>query len=88
VSGNGGAQPRWSSDGSELFYVALDDRLMAVPMRKLANGTIEPSAPTALFSTHIGGAVQDLTSASYMVARDGRFLMNTVIEEERTEPIR
>jgi Tol biopolymer transport system component len=88
VSGNGGAQPRWSSDGSELFYVALDDRLMAVPMRKLPNGTIEPSAPTALFSTHIGGAVQDLTSASYMVARDGRFLMNTVIEEERTEPIR
>jgi hypothetical protein len=61
---------------------------MAVPMRTLANGTIEPSAPAALFSTRIGGAVQDLTSASYMVARDGRFLMNTLLEEERTEPIR
>ena len=88
VSSNGGAQPRWSADGSELFYIALDDRLMAVPMRTLANGTIEPSAPAALFSTRIGGAVQDLTSASYMVARDGRFLMNTLLEEERTEPIR
>jgi Tol biopolymer transport system component len=88
VSSNGGAQPRWSPDGSELFYVALDERLMAVPIRKPADGSLELSTPTPLFMTHIGGAVQDLTSASYMVARDGRFLMNTLLEEERTEPIR
>jgi serine/threonine protein kinase len=88
VSANGGAQPRWSPDGSELFYIALDERLMSVPMRKLTNGTLEPSTPTPLFMTHVGGGVQELTSALYMVARDGRFLMNTLLEEERAEPIR
>src|SRR5262249_36739050 len=33
VSTNGGAQARWRSDGKELFYIALDGRLMAVPIR-------------------------------------------------------
>ena len=32
VSTNGGAQTRWRRDGKELFYVAFDDRLMAVPI--------------------------------------------------------
>lgn len=31
VSTNGGAQVRWRRDGKKLFYIALDNRLMAVP---------------------------------------------------------
>jgi len=83
VSRNGGAQVRWRRDGSELFYVAADDRLMAVPMRFAANGQlIEVGAPTALFTTHIGGAVRGADRQQYMVSSDGqRFLMNTIMEE-------
>src|SRR5262249_40979775 len=33
VSTNGGAQVRWRRDGKELFYIALDGRLMSVPIR-------------------------------------------------------
>src|SRR5262245_13801410 len=38
ISTSGGAQVRWRSDGHELLYIAMDDRLMAVPMRRSANG--------------------------------------------------
>ena len=30
ISSGGGADPRWSPDGKELFYVAEDRQLMAV----------------------------------------------------------
>ena len=36
VSTKGGAQPRWRADGKELFYIALDGTLMAVPSERRA----------------------------------------------------
>ena len=33
VSVNGGDKPRWSRDGKELFYIATDGKMMAVPIR-------------------------------------------------------
>ena len=83
VSRNGGAQVRWRRDGKELFYVALDGRLMAVPMRFASNGqSIEVGAPRVLFTTHIGGAARGADRQQYMVSPDGqRFLMNTIMEE-------
>src|SRR5207245_9450570 len=41
VSTNGGSQPRWRRDGRELFYIALDGRLMATSLSDCANGNIE-----------------------------------------------
>ena len=79
-----GAQVRWRRDGKELFYIALDDRLMAAPIRLGSNSpTLEPGASVPLFATHIGGAVGQIAfSQNYMVSPDGqRFLMNTMIEE-------
>ena len=32
MSLEGGNQPRWRRDGKELFYMAADRRLMAVPV--------------------------------------------------------
>jgi hypothetical protein len=64
--------------------VALDDRLMAVPIRLAPLGkTMEADAPVPLFVTHIGGAVSSfVTRQNYMVSPDGqRFLMNTITEE-------
>ena len=83
VSSNGGAQVRWRDDGKELFYVALDGHLMAVPIKlDPAGKTLESGEPTPLFATRLGGAVQSNYRQQYMVASNGqRFLMNVPIEE-------
>jgi hypothetical protein len=66
-----------------LFYIALDDRLMAAPIRITPDGkTIETGTPVPLFGTRVGGAVQGIYRPQYMVSPDGqRFLMSTVTEE-------
>ena len=89
ISTNGGAQVRWRRDGKELFYIGLDGRLMAVPIRLASNGqAVEPGTPVPLFATRIGGAVQGVDRQQYMVSPDGqRFLMKTVTEEASTSSI-
>jgi eukaryotic-like serine/threonine-protein kinase len=83
ISTSGGAQARWSRDGKELFYVALDERLMAVPVRlDPANQTVEASEPIPLFTTRLGGAVS-VNRQQYAPSADGRrFLMNTLVDEQ------
>jgi Tol biopolymer transport system component len=81
VSTAGGAQVRWRHDGQELFYIALDGRLMAVSTRLVAGGSIDFGAPVPLFTTHVGAVVQG-NRQLYSVVEDGqRFLMNTLVEE-------
>jgi len=81
VSTNGGIQVRWRQDGRELFYLAADGRLMAVPIPAGSSGsTIEPGAAMPLFWTQMYGAAQSNTALfpQYSVSPDGqRFLMNT-----------
>jgi Tol biopolymer transport system component len=82
ISTNGGVQVRWRQDGKELFYVALDGRLMAVPVQLAADGrTFEAGAPVALFLTRLFG-IQGLNMRQqYMPSPDGqRFLVDTVTE--------
>jgi serine/threonine protein kinase len=83
ISTNGGAQVRWRPDGKELFYIALDGRLMAVSIRIAPDSqSIDAGPPVALFPTRVGGAVQGISRQQYMVSPDGRqFLMNNVMEE-------
>jgi eukaryotic-like serine/threonine-protein kinase len=89
ISTNGGVMPRWRPDGKELFYVALDDRLMAVPIRKnLEKHMLEAGAPVALFATRIGGARAQAMLGQYEVAPDGqRFLMNSLAGDVTAPPI-
>lgn len=91
VSTGGGSQPRWRPDGKELFYVAPDNRLMAVSIGPASNtGVLETSAPVPLFPTrlasgaNIGGGGY---SPQYAVATDGRFLMNVAVDDGVTSPI-
>ena len=52
ISSDGGDQVRWRPDGKELFYIARDARLMAVPLRLSSNGeTVEAGTPIPLFQT-------------------------------------
>ena len=89
ISTAGGSQARWRHDGKELFYIGLDDRLMAVPIQVTPNSqSVEPGVPIPLFVTRIGGALQNFNEREYLVSTDGqRFLMNTVTDEASTSPI-
>jgi len=74
ISTSGGSLPRWRRDGRELFYLGLDNQLMAVPVR--LGSSFEPGTPRALFSIEAaqGGEI------SYDVAADGqRFIVNSPI---------
>ena len=81
LSTSGGISPRWRGDGKELYYIAPDSKLMATPIAA-SGATIEPGTPVALFQTRIyGGGVDVNTGAQYDVSSDGRFLINTVLED-------
>jgi hypothetical protein len=84
VSTGGGIAPRWSIDGREIFFIAPDGQMMAVPVD--ANGAIfEAGRPTALFASDIN--IQPF-KFQYAVSRDGRFLINSLQPEEATtQPI-
>lgn len=72
VSTNGGTQVRWRDDGRELFYVAVDENLMAVP---IATNPLSIQTPVKLFTTSLA-PVRAISRQQYVVARDGqRFLM-------------
>jgi dipeptidyl aminopeptidase/acylaminoacyl peptidase len=89
ISNAGGAQVRWRADGKELFYIALDRQLMAVPIRFDAeHRSIEAAKPVPLFTTSVGDPDQAVSRQQYIVSPDGtRFLMNTVIGEDTASPI-
>jgi eukaryotic-like serine/threonine-protein kinase len=92
LSTTGGKQPRWRPDGKELFYVAPDARLMAVPIAAGAdNQTLEAGAPVPLFSTRLASGANVpggvMSRPQYAVASDGRFLMNVAVEGAIAPPI-
>jgi len=90
VSVAGGMQPRWRRDGRELFYVAPDTRLMAVPLRPMPNTNfLEAGTPVPLFPTRLatGGNIPTAgyqSRAQYAVAADGRFLLNMASDNALT----
>ncbi|MEP6918761.1 MAG: protein kinase, partial [Acidobacteriota bacterium] len=85
ISTTGGVYPRWSRDGKELYYIAPDAKLMAVPIRTTA-AMVEAGAPTMLFQTRrVGGGANVIGRGhQYDVTRDGRFLIN--VEAESSVP--
>lgn len=77
ISTTGGVYPRWSRDGTELYYIAPDANLMAAPMRAGAS-TAEAGRPVPLFpSRRLGGGSNVIgRGPQYAIGRDGRFLIN------------
>jgi serine/threonine protein kinase len=75
LSSNGGIQPKWRGDGKEIFYVATDGMLMAVPVQ--LGELAEIGKPQPLFQTHVEAITGSLWH-QYDVTSDGqRFLVNT-----------
>lgn len=73
----GGVEPGWRRDGKELFYLAADQQLMAVPVKP--GGSFDRGAPKALFRTRADGTggLGIVGRNQYAVTPDGRrFLLN------------
>jgi hypothetical protein len=87
VSVGGGIEPTWRSDGKELFYLAPDRNLMAVPIK--TGSTVEASAPVRLFETAMSSLIMPgYTRNQYVVTADGqRFLINLPAEGASPSPI-
>jgi serine/threonine protein kinase len=81
ITSGGGTQARWSRDGTQIFYIASDKKLMAVDFDPL---TQTASAPRTLFQTRIVGT--SFVLFQYDVAPDGRFLINS-FPAERSSPL-
>ena len=73
ISSGPAAQARWSRDGTQLFYIAPDKKLMAVDFNP---GTGRAGGPRQLFQTRI--IATSLSGFQYDVAPDGRFLINSL----------
>jgi serine/threonine protein kinase/Tol biopolymer transport system component len=90
VSRGGGTQPRWSHDGTEIFYVVADGRLMRVPLRFHADRRA-PALPAAEQVFPRGTFIafgQGSALAAYNVSRNGqRFLRSVVSVPPTTSPI-
>jgi hypothetical protein len=71
VSTNGGDKPRWRRDGTELYYISPDRRLMAVPIKRTPK--FDVGLPVRLFEARLSA-----TNFPYDVASGGRFLMNAL----------
>jgi len=91
VSTGGGIAPRWRRDGRELFYIAPDGAMMAVPLHASVDGhTLETGVPVKLFRDPIvgGGSMLIGGMQQYAVAPNGqRFLINMAISETTAPPI-
>jgi len=71
ISTAGGHQPSWSRDGKEIFFVALDEKLMAAPVS--IGSSFSSGAPQPLFPI---GLKLDVVGNQYAASADGqRFLM-------------
>jgi serine/threonine protein kinase len=77
VSVSGGSQPRWRSDGKELYY-REGGRMMAMPV-DIAGPEFHPGIPLALFDV--------LPGADYVVTGDGsRFLLSEAVANQQPPP--
>jgi hypothetical protein len=82
VSSAGGGDPRWRSDGQELFYIADDLTIISVQIR-------ESAQEFRVLSSHPLFRLQlPFNVGFYDVTRDGnRFLINTRTHKEQAAPL-
>jgi dipeptidyl aminopeptidase/acylaminoacyl peptidase len=87
VSRGGGVQPRWRRDGKELFYIAADGRMMAVPLQLASErDTLDVGIPVPLFAAQL--AYPSNQQFGYAVDPTGqRFLVWVGADQTSMTPI-
>ena len=78
ISVDGGDKPRWSPDGSEIFFLQAE-AMWAVSVRR-DGATLTPSVPVKLFDVKWNNYIP------YDVLRDGTFVVNAVAATTRSAP--
>ena len=88
ISIDGGDEPRWKGDGTELYFIGADGKVMAVPIKigTGAKASLEPGRPRPLFAPpplgHYGANAYD-----YDVTPDGkRFVLNVAVAGGQSTP--
>ena len=83
----GGTSPVWRADGKEIFYLALDGKLMVVPVESGEN-FFRPGTQRPLFQTHLSVEGGRLFGREYDVTPDGqRFLLTQPVADTGDVPI-
>ena len=78
VSNGGGAEPLWSKDGKELYFLTLEGAMTAVDVKAGAT-EIETGPPRTLFQTRVRVSP---TFDQYRVTGDGqKFLILDPVDE-------
>ncbi|HQR67799.1 MAG TPA: protein kinase [Thermoanaerobaculia bacterium] len=86
VSAGGGDQALWRRDGKELFYLAADGRLMAVPVS--TSPSFSAGAAQALFDAATGETTPSGVRNFYIPAPDGsKFLLLTYGRTGKTNSV-
>jgi Tol biopolymer transport system component len=81
ISVGGGAEPQWRRDGRELFYLAPDGTMMAVPVSS-RDDIFDAGRPVPLFQARIPADIITFRN-HYAPSRDGqRFLIDTADDNE------
>jgi len=75
ITTTGGTQPNWRPDGRELFYLAPDGTLMAVPVT--SGDRFEFGKATPLFKTRL--ETRNNPHGNYVTADGQRFLFNVTV---------
>jgi Tol biopolymer transport system component len=76
----GGRGPRWASDGKEIFYLTLDNRLVVVQVRP-AGQIMQILNRKTLFQTHANTG-----GDNYDVSPDGKTILIVTQEDEQISP--
>jgi Tol biopolymer transport system component len=88
VSSGGGQMPKWSPDGSEIYYVDPDFNLMAVSFE--TQGSVATGNPRRLFTAPQAAAdlLSNLNpSTDLMAALGDRFLFNSAIDAAASQRV-
>jgi Tol biopolymer transport system component len=86
VSRGGGSEPRWRGDGKEIYYIALNGVLTAVPVN--GEGIFATGTPEPLFQVHGRAPISSTDAFTYDVSSDGkRFLVNRYVKPEHVPPL-
>ena len=81
VTRSGAQALRWRRDGKELFYLAFDGRVFAVPAKLAEKPEFGPAKPLFTISTEARAAIHSFMG--FDVSRDGqRFLIPVVSSQE------
>jgi serine/threonine protein kinase len=86
ISRGGGTEPRWRSDGKEVFYIGPGGMLMSASVNTqegFSSGT-----PASLFKLRSRAPISSTDMFSYDVAKDGnRFLVNRYVKPDHIAPL-